>query len=203
MADRFDNLTKIPPEPAARLLAVNNARLGVKLAAPASALVPEVLRELEQKQAVVDMLRMLAVALPPREKVWWACLAARDLVNGGNAGPAIVEATEAWVYEPGEETLSEVFRLVQLADPDDETALCGTAALYADGKLGPGDLSHLEAPPGGCATFTLVAVARSLTQYPMLVQEQGRVLIDRALDIARGGQGDIAMVRPEPETEGA
>jgi hypothetical protein len=198
MSDRFDNLVKLPKEPAARLLAVANARLGIKVEAPAASPVPVVLRELDGKKAVVDMLRLLAVALPARERVWWACLAARDLVAAGKVeSPAIVEATEAWVFEPTEERLAAVRELVEHADPDDETALAGTAALYANGKLGPGELAQFDAPPGGSETHALVMVAASLTHDPLRAVEMGELLIERALDIARGGQGDVAL-SPQP-----
>jgi hypothetical protein len=194
MTERLDNLQKIPQEPAARLLALANARLGLKLESPASAMVPEVLEELDRKGAVVDMLRMLAVALPPRERVWWACLAARDLVAAGAVeSPALVEATEAWVYDPSDEKLAEVHRLIEGADPEDETVLCATSALYAGGKLGPGDLSGLDAPVGASETYALVMNARSLTQFPDRAEAQGRLLIERALDIARGGQGAVSV----------
>lgn len=199
MSGRFDGLVKLPQEPAARLLAVANAKLGVKLAAPASALVPEVLEELDQKQAVVDMLRLLAVALPARERVWWACLAARDLLKAGaQEDPAITEATEAWVYDPSEDNLMKVQALVENADMNDETALAGTAALYADGRMGPGDLKGFEAPAGGSEAHAVVMVAAALTHDPYRAEEMAKVLIDRALDILRGGQGDIHLP-PQPE----
>jgi hypothetical protein len=177
-----------------------NARLGVKLDSPAAAPVPEVLRELDRKGAVVDIIRLLGVALPPRERVWWACLAARDLVAAGAAPPGIVQATEAWVFEPTEDNLAAVHELVENADPDDETALAGTAALYADGKLGPGALAQFDAPPGGSEAHAVVMVAASLTLDPLRAEEMGQVLIERALDIARGGQGDVAV---PPQTAGA
>jgi hypothetical protein len=166
----------------------------VKLEAPAAAPVSEVLAELEAKNAVVDMLRLLSVALPARERVWWACLAARDLVNAGQVeSPAIVEATEAWVWEPTEAHLAQIQVLVEHADMDDDTALAGTAALYADGKMGPGEMSAYEAPPGGSEAHALVMNAAALTHDPDRCVEMGQILIERALDIARGGQGDVSL----------
>ena len=102
MSDRFEGLQKIPEQPAARLLALANARLGVKLEAPASALVPEVLEELDdQGRDGGHAAACSSVALPARERVWWACLAARDMLAYGAAeSAAIVEATEAWVFKP-------------------------------------------------------------------------------------------------------
>ena len=203
MSDRFRGLEKIPKQPAARLLALANARLGVKLDAPASAPVSQVLAELDGKGAVVDMLRLLAVALPPRERVWWSCLAARDLVADGLAPAGIVEAVEAWVYDPTEKTLIAVRVAVDSAGPDDETAMCGDAALNAGGKLGPEELAQFDAPPGACETYALVMIASALTRDGVDPETTGQLLIDRALDIARGGQGDIAPAVPPVFDSGA
>ena len=192
MSDRFEGLQKIPEQPAARLLALANARLGVKLEAPASALVPEVLEELATKGAMVDMLRMLAVALPARERVWWACLAARDMLAYGAAeNPAIVEATEAWVYKPEDQNLIAVRRAVEAGGPDEPTNYCGNAALTWDGKLGPEDLHGLDGPPGASETYALVMNVHAMCLDPTLPETRVALLIDRALDIARGGQGDV------------
>ncbi|MCR8723336.1 DUF6931 family protein [Frigidibacter sp. ROC022] len=204
MSDRFKGLDKIPAEPAARMLVLANARLGVKLSAPAAALVPEVLAELEEKGAVVDMLRMLAVALPARERVWWACLAAHDLVNAGlSENETLIEAVEAWVFKPSTEALIKVRRCVDAADPDDGTALAGHCALNADGRLGPEELAQFEAPPGASATYALVINAQSLCLDSEKVESQGQLLIDRALDIARGGQGDVGPKDTPPPPGGA
>lgn len=198
ISERFQGLTKVPDQPAARLLALANARLGIKLEAPASASVPEVLTELDRKNAMVDILRMLAVALPPRERVWWACLAARDLVDGGLAEPAIVEAAELWVKKPTEENLIPVQRAVEAADPEDGTAMAGHAALNAMGKMGPQELANFDAPPGASEVYTLVMNANSLTMPGIDPEARAELLIDRALDIARGGQGEPKAKKPAP-----
>lgn len=190
MTNRFAGLRKIPEQPAARLLAMANARLGVKLEAPASALVPEVLAELELKNAMVDMLRMLAVALPPRERVWWSCLAARDLLGQGMAdSPAIVEATEAWVYKPDERNVVAVRRAIDAASPDDLTNFCGHACMTWDGKMGPEELHALDAPPGASETYALVMNIHAMVLDPSSPETRVNILIERALSIARGGQG--------------
>jgi len=190
ISERFQGLTKVPDQPAARLLALANARLGLKLEAPASASVPEVLTELHRKNATVDILRMFAVALPPRERVWWACLAARDLVEGGLAGDAIVEAAETWVKKPTDENLVRVQRAVEAADPDDGTVMAGHAALNAMGRMGPQELANFEAPAGASEVYALVMNANSLTMPGIDPEERAGLLIERALDIARGGQGE-------------
>ena len=48
MSEKFQNLIKIPEQPAARLLAIGNTKIEMKLKAPVSATVAVVLGELEK-----------------------------------------------------------------------------------------------------------------------------------------------------------
>lgn len=193
MTSRVQDLKKIPREPAARLLAKANARLNVRPSLPATAGVEDLLEALEQADAPMDMLRLMSVALPPRERVWWACLAGRDLLGADPASlPATLVAAEAWVRKPGDETKAAARQALDAADPDDDLALCATAAVFADGTMGSGDLAALPAPPGAseAAAFgmNVMAIGRGGSDFAL---EVGR-LLDRALDIARGGNGRAA-----------
>ena len=195
--ERFSGLKKVPRQPAARLLALANARLDTALAAPASAPVEEVLAELASKGATVDLLRLLAVALPVRERVWWACLAARDTLAAGADAPPPLKAAEAWVFRPTEENRAAVQAALAVADIDDDTVHCATAVLYCDGTLGPGDLAQHPAPPGAselCAfAMTVIALGARSAEFDAF----GQVLVDRALDIARGGSGRVGTATEE------
>ncbi len=205
MSDRFANLKKVPKAPAARLLAAKATKLEAPLEAPASASVEVVLAELEEKQVWVDLLRLLAVALPDREAVWWACLAARD-ITGENVTPCL-KASEAWVFEPTEANREKVQMALDVADMDDDTALVATAALYAPGNMGPGELAEHPAPPAAvsaCAfgmNMTTLGVAKDPLRHLQW-------LIDRGVDIARGGNGKVACPdvdtspKPVPDDEG-
>ena len=192
MNERFLNLTKLPKQPAARLLAHANAELETELAAPASATIEAVLEELEQKGALIDMLRLLSVALPPRERVWWSCLAARDTLPEGAKLPPPLAAAEAWVFKPTEENRAVAHHAVQHASMKDDTKHCAVAVQFHDGTLGPGDLAQHAAPPGGAevSAFAMNVVAIGRSGKPLEIA--ALVLIDRALDIARGGSGRVA-----------
>jgi hypothetical protein len=190
MSERFADLKKIPADPAARMLANANVRLKTPQRAPASAPVPVVLAELEAAGAHVDLLRLLAVALPPREAVWWACLAARDLLGEAEATPALL-AAEAWVRKPGDQTREAARATLDHAYVDDDTTLLATAVIFADGTLGTGDLAHHPAPAGAtqAAVFGMIALTLALGNN---LPARMRLLVDRAIDIARGGNGRVA-----------
>lgn len=192
MSKRFENLKKIPPEPAAKLLSNANTRLQTKLTAPVSASVSAVLTELGEKAAKIDMLRLLSVALPPREATWWACLAARDLIGAdAKVVPPPLAAAERWVFKPTQENRDMARQCFEGADQDDDTAYCAMAALYADGTLGPGEMNQHPAPPNGvsAAVFAMNLIAMRANVARM--QPYLDILIDRGLDIGRGGNGRV------------
>jgi hypothetical protein len=190
MSKRFENLKKIPAEPAAKLLAMTNTKLQTKISAPVSAPVPVVLAELEEKGAKIDILRLLSVAIPPREATWWACLAARDLVGEeAKVVPSPLAAAEKWVFKPTPENRAAANDAFTNAENDDDTVYCAMAANYADGTLGPGDLSQHPAPPNGVSAavfaMNLLAMRANVDRMQVFLD----ILIDRGLDIARGGNG--------------
>lgn len=192
MSKRFENLKKIPPDPAAKLLANANTKLQTKIAAPASAPVAVVLAELEQKAEKIDMLRLLSVALPPREATWWACLAARDVIGeDAKLVPKPLATAEAWVFKPSAENRAAARAAFDGAEQDDDTVYCAMAAVYADGTLGVGALADTPAPPNGvsAAAFAMNLLAMRANGERMMLHLE--ILIDRALDIARGGNGKV------------
>lgn len=190
-AERFANLKKVPRQPAARLLALANAKLSTPVAAPASAPIEAVLAELAEKDALVDMLRLLSVALPARERVWWSCLAARDVIGAGAEPPPPLKAAEAWVFKPTEEMREAAQAALELAEVDDDTVHCATGVLYCDGTLGPGPMAEHAAPPGAAEICAFAMNVIALGQRPEEFPTFGQLLVERALDIARGGNGRV------------
>ena len=197
MSDRFQNLKKIPEHPAARLLAHANAKIETKLKSPANASVPTVLAELEEAEAWVDLIRVLSVCLPPRECVWWSCIAAQDIVASEDCKSTCLAAAEAWVFEPTEENRARLHTILENESADDPAALAATAAFYAPGTMGLGEMEEHAAPPGivsACAFGTNLQTLKLGPEPNVRFQ----LIIDRALDIARGGNGKVEL--PEPES---
>lgn len=197
MSERFADLRKIPAHPAMRLLAAANSRLQTPLRSPASAPVEAILDELAEAGAFVDMLRLMSVALPGRERAWWACLAARDILGpDADPLPRTLAAAEAWVFRPGDDTRAAVRQAAETADADDDMVLCATAAVMAEGTLGPGALAEFPAPPGGAEAAAFGMNVMALEHLGLPIAQAADFLIDRAADIARGGNGKLP--RPAP-----
>ncbi len=193
----FEDLVKLPPGPAARIMSNNNVKLQTPLGALPSASVAEVLAELETKDASMDMMQLLAHALPAREATWWACLAARDMGVETRA----TKAAEAWVRSPGFDTRLAAREALDTAKPDDDTIFCAMAACFSDGTMGPGTFDDYPAPPGavGASVYGFLLIVLFADQA--LVARRGPILLERGLDIARGGNGQIAPP-DEPKTQG-
>lgn len=201
MSDRFTGLKKIPAEPAARMLAGVHTKLATVIDAPAATPVEEYLGLLADKEAWVDVLRMLSIALPPREAVWWACIAAHDIGDPKKPTPC-VKAAEAWVFDPSDENRETVRASLENVYVDDDTDLVATAAMYAPGNMGPGDLAEIPAPAGAVSSCVFGMNMLSLSHADNF-DVQMQLLIDRALDIARGGYGRIETDKTEKEAGGA
>jgi hypothetical protein len=192
MDPRFQNLKKLLNDPAAKLLAQANIKLDTKLKAPASAPVPVVLAELDAAGAVLDMLQLLSVALPGREATWWACLAARDILGAETKKvPPSLAAAEAWVFKPTEENRAHARVALETAEVGDDTTFCAMAALYTAGSLGPNELSDYPAPPGGVSAAVLAMNMLSASAHAKKAAAHMQMLLDRGLDIARGGNGRV------------
>lgn len=192
MNDKFQGLVKFPTDPVAKLLSQCNVILQTPLDAPANASADVVLAELDAKAAVVDLLRLLAILLPARERVWWACMAARDYIGPrSDNDPPSLTASEAWVYDPSPENLDRARLTLDHAYVDDDTVNCALAVLYADGTLGPGDLAQYPAPAGASETAAFAMNMVALGELSDKFEEHGRLLVDRALDIGRGGNGQV------------
>lgn len=194
MSDRFSNLTKVPKEPAAKLLALNNIMLDVNLSSPASAPIEAVLSELAGiEDSGLDMLKLMAAVLPARERVWWSCLAARDIVGPGpEKETRSLRASEAWVFRPTTENRQEAITSIDHADINDLTVHCAMAVMYCDETLGPGEAANYPAPAGAAAISAFAMNVESLVSRKDIWDAHLDVLINRALDIARGGNGRLS-----------
>ena len=190
MSNRYTNLKKISSMPAARMLAEAGIKLKAKVATPGNAQVEAVLVDLDAQEAWVDMILLMSVVLPPRECVWWGCIAAREVTDGKDT--PCLKASEAWVFEPNDANRSKIQVALDAVDLDDDTALLATAALYATGNLGPGDdVKDVPAPPSalsGCVFGMNMLTLETVEDANVQLQ----VILDRALEIARGGNGSLS-----------
>jgi hypothetical protein len=145
----------------------------------------------------VDALRVLAHALPKREAVWWACLAAADAMEPEPSAEAAaaLEAARAWVIEPTDEKRRAAFPVAQAAGLGTPVGCAAAAAYFSGGSLAPPDLP-VVAPPED-ATGKMVAnglVLSAVIKEPEKAAEKHAAHLRTGLEIADGG-------RPWPKSD--
>src|SRR5208283_2522813 len=93
----------------------------------------EYVKLLVEKRLYPDAVRFLAHALPKREAVWWAWVAARRAA-GPDPPPKIkasLQATEKWISDPNEERRRAAMAAAQAADFGSAAGCAGLAAFFS------------------------------------------------------------------------
>jgi hypothetical protein len=141
-----------------------------------------------------DALRFLAFALPKREAVWWACLAARDALAADNRPEvaACLEAVEAWVYRPDEEKRRQTFPLAEAVGFETPAGYAALAAFWSGGSIAPPDAPEVSPDPALTPTMAGAAVLLAAVKPdPLKAPAKHRLAIARGIDIANGGNGRL------------
>lgn len=197
--DPFAGLKKLPETPAQALADAAEIEFSVPIegeeTTPADAL-----RQFAEADKPGDQIRMLALALPPREGVWWACVCMRDMLPAAPVKmPDCLTTAEAWVYKPNAETREAAHKAAQAARPSDDTQIVATAAVYAAGTMGPGDLDAMPLQAGAFANVLAGAVLTAMANArEELAERMPGLVIERGLDIARGGNGRLETEAAAP-----
>ena len=191
---QIDNLKKITVANAKEICALATAG-GFALAAPEGASPAQYLNSLLGAKDLNSAMQFLAFALPAREAVWWACLAARDQLRVPVPEPllAAVAAAEAWVRKPSEEQRRAAFACAQATDMKSPAAWAAVAAFWSGGSLAPENLPEVPAPPHllGSAVVSAIMLA-AVGSDPKLADQKRAQYVRAAIDIANGGTGRIS-----------
>ena len=189
----FANLTKIDDKTAADVVRLGKLKFPTKIETPADAPVSHLIKELVAQNLLVDALKVLAMALPGREAVWWGCLAARDLMPEGKKTPQL-EAAEAWVFKPvlaNKQKMRPYFE-----EPGGmDVAMCeaGFNVPMPDDEEPPTSPPHLV----GLLAFTAQIKSHFSSKIPEEIALRGELLLSRGLDIAAGGSGQVDSAKPK------
>ncbi len=190
-------------EPASDLTKITATRAidicrGLELGQEASALLTGSLAPLAYLSVLVerglwtDATRFLAHALPKREGVWWACLAARSTL-GSHATPdqlKCLDTAEQWVYFPNESNRRPAMEAAQAAGLDNPASWASIAVFWSSGSLSPEGLPVVPPPDDLCAKAISGAVMLSAVfREPEKATDKYRQFLGQGIDIARGGTG--------------
>jgi len=156
-----------------------------------------------EKGHFTDAIRMLALALPKREAVWWAATCVRATLPA-DAPPAALEAlkaAETWVSKPTEENRWAAKERAERAGMDKPAGWPGMGAFWSGGSMVPAHLPQMLPGP----VFTANAVAGAILMAAPLhdsnrVMELYKLSMDDGLDIANGGTGKRRTRAETPNT---
>lgn len=188
----------------------DDARAAVTKANPA-ALAPGAADPGLVVQALLDAdlapaaLRVVAVALPPREGVWWAWVAARHAVGvqqqraaqpGTPDAPApppppavafdTLAAVERWIAQPTDEHRRAAWALAEKAGMDSPAGAAAAAAFMTNGSLTPLGGPFVPAPAGLHTTLAFAAVlAAAVATDPAHLKDIAAAFVAQGLEVVK------------------
>lgn len=137
-----------------------------------------------------DAIRFLAFAMPAREGVWWACLAARSVTGTPAGHQASIEAAEEWVYRPSDESRRAAFAVAEKIGFDSPAAYAALGAYWAEGSLAPPGAPVVPPDPALSPTAISSAVLlAAVAREPHKAEGKYKAFMTSGLDIANGGNG--------------
>jgi hypothetical protein len=148
---------------------------------------------LEANEFYVDALQFLARALPKREAVWWSATCARELTPDAKRPEltAGLEAAEAWVYRPNEDTRRGAEKAANAIKASHPTKWTAMAAFWSGGSLAPADKPEVKPPEDFTAKAVAGAVMMIAALDPTQSVARNKKFIAAAREIANGGTGRV------------
>lgn len=184
----FDGLKKLPEEPFATFCTGRKIKVDPEYSIGQDASLAEGLQVLYGARAQPAFFQVLANALPVRESVWLACLAANDLLPEPDNPPPTLASAKAWVFKPNPDTRKAVEDAIAEADMDDPTVLAADAAFHGIVK---GLEDHVLSPPNAAPTmvFAMLMQAALADEDPDVAEDNWQRLVAYGVNIAAGGAG--------------
>jgi hypothetical protein len=188
--NKFEGLTKLPNTKIGAFCKVNRIKIKPDIGVDPEMALADGLSELYKANAMPEFLQVLAWALPPRERVWFACLAAGDLLGDDAEKTPALLAAEAWVFKPNVETRTVVQKAIENADVDDPTVLAADAAYHG---IVAGLEDEVKSPPAASPTIVFALVVQTLfaEEGETAIAAKWQSLVARGLNIAAGGNGKM------------
>lgn len=154
------------------------------------------LQQLIERELYPDAVRFLAVALPKREAIWWACLCTRQTL-GESPSPVdlkALELAEAWVYKPAEENRQLTMPAAEATQFKTPAGWAAVAAFWSGGNISPAE--------GAIVPPTEDLTGKAVIGAVMLAAVQGgadkikthyRLFLKSGIHIANGGDGRVVQ----------
>lgn len=177
-----------------QLFAIIPPEAGVERCVPSSTLSIDFINSLVNSELYNDAIRYLAIALPRRAAIWWACASYRsqlsDKVTSQDEAKAW-ELVEEWVYNPCEENRIKTQSIAEKLHYATAGSYGAIGVFWSGGSIVPPETGQVV-PPGPHLTGTAVAasiiISCSKGDPAQLSTRQNQALVI-GMDIAYGGNG--------------
>ncbi|MEM7439067.1 MAG: hypothetical protein AAF393_05665 [Pseudomonadota bacterium] len=195
----FKGLKKLPEEPFVAFC--SSRKIKHKVDVEPDEPVSSGLEKLYASRQQPAFFQVIANALPVREAVWLACLAAEELVPEGAELPTTIKTAKAWVFSPNEDTRKAVEKAITDADMDDPYTLAADAAFHGKVK---GLEDVVLSPPLATPTMVFAMLMKAALYFPEAEakEETWQKLVGFGVNIASGGTGRLSPPE-EGETSNA
>jgi hypothetical protein len=155
----------------------------------------DALDRLERAALLIEATRLIAHALPARERVWWACMCSRHTAASGDdpAAEAVPrEAAEEWVRQQTDAQRRVAMARAQEAGFTSAEAWAAVAAFWSGDSMAPLEAPKVPPEPhfSGLAAAGSVALAAARGKATLRDGRLRRFLIS-GRDIAQGGAGRL------------
>ena len=142
----------------------------------------------------IDAIRYLAIALPRREAIWWACATNRSFPENGKISERDKTAwklVEDWVYNPSEEIRAQTLKIAEELGFETPGSYGAMGVFWSGGSMVPPETGQFVPPP---ATLTGSAIGASIIMNcaigdPQLLSTRQKSALEIGLDVAYGGNG--------------
>ena len=139
-----------------------------------------------------EAFRVMAVALPPREGVWWAWVSARHATqlaaSGGEPAPpltAALAAVEQWIANPDDDRRRAAWDAGQAAGLETAAGCAASAVFFTSGSVAPPDVTPVP-PPAGIDRFLVSnAVALAAAAHPQHFEALAGAYIAQGLEVVK------------------
>jgi hypothetical protein len=139
-----------------------------------------------------EALRVIAAALPPREGVWWAWVAARHATQLGAPGgvpaaplTAALTAVEQWIANPDEDRRRAAWAAGQAAGLETAAGCAAGAVFFTSGSVAPPDVTPVPPPPGIDRLLAGNAVALAAAVHAQHLEALAGAYIAQGLEVVK------------------
>lgn len=149
---------------------------------------------IDNKQYYAAVL-FLSHALPKRESVWWSCVCTKATVSDKTTKDNVeaLKSAEQWVYNPTEENRRLAEKLAEKTEFRTPASWTAMAAFWSGGSV-----TGVDEPPVPPAQYLYANAVSGAVNLSATFDKNAdsdklyQVFIKQGLDIANGGNGEVA-----------